>query len=263
MTEALLPPLVSVVLPTYNERENIAPLIRELHHALHCEVETLVVDDASPDGTAQVVEHLSREIRGVRLIRRSQRGLTGAIQTGIDAACGEVVVWMDCDFSMPPTKVPELVAEVLQRGADAAIGSRFTHGGSVSSGGNDGLLVRLQKVLTRRLNRAAALLTSSDLRDWTSGFIAIRAPLIKQIRLHGDYGEYFITLMAELVHRGAHCVELPYRCVPRRHGESKTASHPLGFLRLGTRYLRALLAARRSIRGATPRHGPQNDGSGR
>jgi dolichol-phosphate mannosyltransferase len=241
-----------MVLPTYNERDNIGPLIRELYDVVTLELEVLVVDDASPDGTAQVVQHLGRELPGVRLIRRARRGLTKAIQEGIDAARGEVVVWMDCDFSMPPAKVPQLVAEVLEHGADAAIGSRWADGGAAVTGGRDGAVVRIQKVLTRRLNALTALLTGADLRDWTSGFIAVRASTIRRVRLRGDHGEYFITLMAELLHRGARCVEVPYRCAPRLHGESKTASSLLGFTRLGLRYLRALLAARRAIREGGP-----------
>ena len=98
------------------------------------------------------------------------------------------------------------------------------------------------------MNRVIGWLTGSSFHDWTSGFIAVRAPLIKGIRLRGDYGEYFIALAAELIRRGSRLVELPYRCVPRRRGESKTARGPFGFARLGVRYLRALLAAKRSIR---------------
>jgi len=241
-------PRVSIVLPTYNERDNIAPLIRELSDVLNWSFEALVVDDGSPDGTAQVVEQMAREVPGVRLIRRAERGLTGAIQRGIDEAAGEVVVWMDCNFSMPPAKVPELIAEVLDRGADAAIGSRYVEGGVAEIGARDPLLVRLQKRLTRYMNRLIARLTGTPFHDWTSGFIAIRAPLIKRIRLSGDHGEYFIGLVAELIRRRSHIAELPYRCLPRRHGDSKTAHDALGFARLGLRYVRALFAARRSIR---------------
>lgn len=248
MSDARMPPRVSVVLPTYNERENIVPLIRQLNRCMRWPFEALVIDDDSPDGTAEVVAALSREIDNVRLVlRKRERGLTGAIQRGIDEAAGDVVVWMDCDLSMPPEKVPELVASVLEDGADTAVGSRYVAGGSAESGGGDTRLVRLQKGLTRRMNRFYARLTGADFHDWTSGFIAIRAPLIKRIRLRGDYGEYFIHLVAELMRRGTKVVELPYRCVPRAHGESKTARGWFGFVKLGARYLRALSAARRTI----------------
>jgi dolichol-phosphate mannosyltransferase len=159
-----------------------------------------------------------------------------------------VVVWMDCDFSMPPQKVRELVNCVLNGEADAAVGSRFVDSGASATESHEPLLVRAQKFLTRRMNRVVAWLTGASFHDWTSGFIAVRAPLIKKIRLQGHYGEYFIRLVAELLRRGSKIVELPYRCVPRGRGESKTASGVFGFLKLGARYLRALRDARRSIR---------------
>jgi len=246
-------PVVSIVLPTYNERENIAPLVRKLRSSLAWPVEMLIVDDNSPDGTAEVVARLARDIDEVRLIlREDEKGLTGAIQRGVDEAAGEVVVWMDCDFSMPPEKVRELVNCVLNGEADAAVGSRFVVGGAAETGGRDPLLVRVQKLLTRRMNRVVAWLTGASFQDWTSGFIAIRAPLIKKIRLQGNYGEYFIRLVAELLRQDSKIVELPYRCVPRGRGESKTASGLFGFFKLGVRYLRALRDARRSIRQGRP-----------
>jgi dolichol-phosphate mannosyltransferase len=246
-------PVVSIVLPTYNERENIAPLVRKLRGSLAWPVEMLIVDDNSPDGTAEVVARLARDIDEVRLIlREDEKGLTGAIQRGVDEATGDVVVWMDCDFSMPPEKVRELVTCVLNGEADAAVGSRFVVSSAADAGGRDSILVRVQKLLTRRMNRVVAWLTGASFQDWTSGFIAVRAPLIKKIRLQGNYGEYFIRLVAELLRGGNKIVELPYRCAPRGRGESKTASGPFGFIKLGARYLRALRDARRSIRQGRP-----------
>jgi dolichol-phosphate mannosyltransferase len=245
-------PLVSVILPTYNERENIAPLIGRLREAAAWPLEALVVDDDSPDGTANEVRRMAAGAEDLRLIlRESDRGLTRSIQRGIDESAGSIVVWMDCDLSMPPEVVPELVAQVLDGEADAAVGSRYVDGGSGASDSGDPPLVRLQKWLTRGMNRMAAAVTGADIHDWTSGFIAIRAPLIKTIRLEGEYGEYFIGLMAELTRRGARIVELPYRCVPRRRGESKTARGLFGFVRLGLRYLRALAGAGRILRSSS------------
>jgi dolichol-phosphate mannosyltransferase len=242
-------PVVSIVLPTYNERENIAPLVRKLRGSLAWPMEMLIVDDNSPDGTAEIVARLARDIDEVRLIlREDEKGLTGAIQRGVDEASGEVVVWMDSDFSMPPEKVRELVTCVLNGEADAAVGSRFVVNGLPEAGPRDSWPVRAQRLFTQRRNRLLTWLTGAPFHDWTSGFIAVRSPLIKKIRLHGNYGEYFIRLIAELLRRGSRIVELPYRCVPRGRGESKSASGPFGFVRLGARYLFALREARRSIR---------------
>ena len=95
---------ITVVLPTLNERENIVPLIqRGLAALADYDVEMLVVDDDSPDGTWQVASELAEGDPSVRLIRRTEeRGLTSAIATGINQAHGAWIGWMDCDLSMPP-----------------------------------------------------------------------------------------------------------------------------------------------------------------
>jgi len=239
-------PVASIVLPTYNERDNIAPLIRSIDASMNIPCEFIVVDDASPDGTGDIVEALARELDHVRLIARHERGLTSAIQRGIDESRGEVVVWMDCDFSMPPELVPQLIAQVVDGEKDAAIGSRYVAGGATSKE-REGWLVAAQRLLTRRLNRGITALLGTDFHDWTSGFIAVRSSTIKSVRLQGDYGEYFIGMMAELIRGGARFVEIPFRVAPRRSGESKTASGPLRLAGLGLNYLRAFAAARRVL----------------
>ena len=241
-------PVVSIVLPTYNERDNIAPLIRRLDQLIEAPFEVLVVDDASPDGTAAVVEALSDELPHARVIRRSDRGLTGAIQRGIDESRGAVIIWMDCDFSMPPELVPELIARVRDDEVDAAIGSRFVPGSSIDRDPSDTRIVRVHRFLARRLNRMISARLGGAFHDWTSGFIAIRASIIKPIRLRGRYGEYFIDLMARLIGSRTRFVEVPFRSAPREHGESKTATSFLGLSRLGIRYIRAFWAARRTLR---------------
>jgi len=113
---------VSVVLPTYNERDNIYPLIQALlNHLADASPEIIVVDDDSPDGTWQVVAEVAAQDERVRLLRRlDERGLTSAIAAGIEQARGDIVVWMDCDFSMPPEVVPRLVAAIPGRGGPLA-----------------------------------------------------------------------------------------------------------------------------------------------
>ena len=94
--------LVSVVLPTYDERDNIGPLIEGILDHVQRPVEIIVVDDDSPDGTWQVVQEMAADPR-IRLLRRmDERGLTSALMAGIHHARGDVIAWMDCDLSMPP-----------------------------------------------------------------------------------------------------------------------------------------------------------------
>src|SRR5512139_3273139 len=104
------PPVsVSVILPTFNEAGNIGLLIEALLARLPELSEIIVVDDDSPDLTWQVVEDLRKSDNRIRLIRRiGRRGLTSALQEGIEAAGGKLVFWMDCDLSQPPEKISEL-----------------------------------------------------------------------------------------------------------------------------------------------------------
>ena len=218
-------PLVCTVLPTYNEAENIGPLIEGvLAHAITPHL-VLVVDDNSPDGTWQVVErvaaaHNTPDTLRVALIRRiDEKGLTSAIQRGIDTAIAEygaaIVTWMDCDLSMPPADIPRLVQTVLD-GADIAAGSRWVPGGADIA---HGLMARS---LSWLINGFATLVISPQVRDYTSGFIAARREVFQAIRLQGDYGEYCIDLLGRALRAGYTVREVPYFCVPPTPGESKT-----------------------------------------
>jgi dolichol-phosphate mannosyltransferase len=237
---------LSVILPTYNEKGNIEKLIPALKRCIPWQAEYLVVDDNSPDGTAERVAELMETAADIRLfVRKEERGLVSAIQRGIDESRGDIIVWMDCDFSLPPEKVPELVAQIIEHGADAAIGSRYIPGGADETENLTGLTVLVQKFCTNLLNRCTRLLMQTSFHDWTSGFIAIRADVIRKIPLKGDYGEYFILLMAHLIRDGFKWVEVPYRNVPRTIGESKTAENLQGLIRRGVRYILHVFKARR------------------
>ncbi len=116
---------LTVILPTYNERENIPILIAGILACVRTPVQVLVVDDNSPDGTWQVVEDIAaREPRVRLLLRTTERGLTSAIWAGTQAADTDAVSWMDCDLAMPPELIP-LQLDRLNAGADIAIGSRY------------------------------------------------------------------------------------------------------------------------------------------
>jgi dolichol-phosphate mannosyltransferase len=236
---------VSVILPTYNEKENIGPLIDELIQQLAPrDFEIVVVDDDSPDKTWQIVEHKARNDGRIRLLRRmDKRGLTSALNDGISAARGEIIAWMDCDFQMPPEKLPELVMAV-ERGCDAAVGSRFVPGGKdvrYDKYLRHPKIVEVHRLLSHLicLMTSAAFLTSH--KDWTSGFIAIKREIFDHIRLRGGYGEYFMYLIHYLLKTGHQVVEIPYTLNPRREGVSKTSENYLGLFAKGTHYLVAVL----------------------
>lgn len=228
---------VSVVLPTYNERGHIVDLMAAIQAIMPARTEIIVVDDDSPDGTWQAVADYAAKHAGVRLLRRiGRRGLTSAFNEGIGLASGKVVCWMDCDFSMPPEKLPELVAATAV--TDLAIGSRYVAGGA-----DDGHSF-MALAFSRIINLYAGLLLGFYVHDYTSGFIAARREVLQAIPLRGDYGEYFIDLMARAKRHGFTVTEIPYRCVPRRSGESKTGTSFWGYLTRGRKYVTTVLRLR-------------------
>ncbi|HAM36926.1 MAG TPA: polyprenol monophosphomannose synthase [Elusimicrobia bacterium] len=233
---------VSVVLPCLNEKDNIVPLVRRILALLPPPREVLVVDDDSPDGTADAVRLEFSGHPEVRLlVRAGGRGLASALRYGIALASGDIVAWMDCDFSMPPERLAALVAAVRDGSCDAAVGSRFAAGGVDRRLGCRSLVLVVQAVLSLIISRLAMLLLRRRLRDWTSGFIAVRRDALTQSSLRGDFGEYFIVLVNSLLDRGCRVRELPYEFGLRRHGASKIAGSLGGLFRRGPKYVLAVL----------------------
>lgn len=232
---------VSVVLPTYNEVGNIVGLCDALHRVIKHAHEIIVVDDNSPDGTSAAVRAAIDAGRDDWLkieTRLTDRGLRKSIWRGVELSTGDVIVWMDCDFSMPPEVVGQLLAKI-DEGYDLAVGSRFIAGGSHKQGVRMGSQRESWIViaLSRVLNVILRLLLTSRFSDWTSGFIAVRAPIVRRIGLRGDYGEYFMDFMERAILLNYSFVEIPYVCVPRKSGETKTAPDWRSLFRRGSKYL--------------------------
>lgn len=233
--------LVCTVLPTYNERDNIEELIRRILASATTAHLVLVVDDNSPDGTSDVVTAVAQELNSsettkVHLVRRvGEKGLTSAIQRGIDEAMNHhgaaIVTWMDCDLSMPPEDIPKLVRLIVRENADIAVGSRWIPGGADIAHGT------MARTLSWIINHFAMLLVGRQVHDYTSGFIAARAPVLQKLRLNGDYGEYCIDLLGRAQRTGYQIREAPYVCVPRTAGDSKTGANLWDYLVKGRKYV--------------------------
>ncbi len=241
--------LVCTVLPTYNERDNIAALIEGVLTNAVTPHMVLVVDDNSPDGTADVVRTVANRyntpnVQRVALyVRTGQKGLTSAIQCGIDFALesfgADIVTWMDCDLSMPPADVARLVRTIVEEGADVAVGSRWVEGGDDVAHGV------MARTLSYVINRCAVALLGDQVHDYTSGFIAARAKVLRALRLRGDYGEYCIDLLARAARSGFTLVEVSYTCVPRNAGESKTGVNLWDYLVKGRKYVATIWRLRK------------------
>lgn len=232
----------AVVLPTYNERDGIVPVVREILEAVG-DVEVLVVDDDSPDRTWQAVEAAFADDARVRVLRRTgRRGLASAIAEGIAATQGGVVVWLDADGSMPAEVIPRLVAATAE--ADVAVASRY------APGGRDARASALRVLASRAINALGTRCLGGPVRDWTSGFVAARRAAVEAVPIRPGhaYGDYCIDFLARAHRAGLRTVEVPYQCVERRAGTTKTSPSLRRFAALGLRYVRTILRLRRERR---------------
>ncbi|ANQ85536.1 glycosyltransferase [Azoarcus olearius] len=217
---------VVVIVPTYNERSNIGPLVEALDRqfaTLAHDMHILVVDDNSPDGTAAEVRALQTRFPRLHLIEGRKAGLGAAYVRGMnhamDALGADVVFEMDADFSHRPEDLPRLMAEI-DRGADFVIGSRYVKGGSIPA--NWGLMRRLNSLGGNIVARYVAGIYR--VRDCTAGFRAIRCAVLRGIdfsRLRVQGYAFQVALLHAAVTNGARVVEIPVDFIDRTRGESK------------------------------------------
>ena len=209
-----------VVLPTFDEADNIAEVLRRIRAATP-EVDVLVVDDGSPDGTADLAEAAGREVGRVEVLRRpAKSGLGTAYRAGFRRAMAtgyDVVVEMDADLSHDPSALPQLL-RALDGGADLAVGSRYIPGGSIP----DWKLHR--RLLSRWGNRYASVVLDLDVRDATSGYRAYRVEVLRRVDLDAvradGYG-FQIEMAYEVARAGGRVVEVPISFTDRVRGTSK------------------------------------------
>jgi dolichol-phosphate mannosyltransferase len=203
-----------MIVPTYNERGGLAELVRALFDATRqagVELELVVVDDNSPDGTGALADDLAKSYP-MRVVHRAGKlGLGTAVVAGFAVATAETLGVMDADFSHPPSLVPSMLAVFRATEADALVASRYVRGGSTPNWPfKRRLLSRIGCLLARPL---------SPIRDAASGFFLIRQSIARGVAIKA--GGFKICL--ELIVRGAphRLVEMPYRFDDRELGESK------------------------------------------
>ncbi|HKW79242.1 MAG TPA: polyprenol monophosphomannose synthase [Candidatus Limnocylindria bacterium] len=205
-------------MPTYNEAGSLPHLVDRLAKALAGrEWELVVVDDGSPDGTADLADRLGRD-HPIRVVRRAGKlGLASAVVAGFAASRGDVLAVMDADLSHPPEVVPDLM-RALSDGADLAVGSRYVAGG----GTKDWPLRR------RVVSRVACLMGQVlvPVRDSTSGFFALRRRVIDGVKLNPIGFKIGFEVMAR--GRYERAVEVPYVFRDRELGRSKFGQREIG-----------------------------------
>ena len=217
---------IVVILPTYNEKDNIGLIIqalREQFQKIPHDMQILVVDDNSPDGTADIVRAARESFVNLHLITGEKQGLGAAYVRGMKFAINElhaeVVMEMDSDFSHKPVDVPRLI-EAVAGGADFVIGSRYVPGGKIPDDWS--LLRRMNSRWGNVFARYVAGMYA--VRDCTAGFRAIRASIIKKIDLDAlkvrGYA-FQISLLHEAILNHAKVLEVPVEFVDRKRGQTK------------------------------------------
>lgn len=210
---------VVVVIPTYNERENLAPIIKRVHAALS-DADVLVVDDASPDGTGELADQLAAADPRVHVLHRQAKdGLGAAYLTGFGWALNQgyrVVVQMDADGSHPPESLPTMLK--LLANADLVIGSRYVAGGTVVN------WPKHRELLSRCGNLYSRLALGVRIRDITAGYRMFRRDVLAELALDtvNSQGYCFQIDMAWRAHRaGFRVEETPITFTERERGSSK------------------------------------------
>lgn len=221
---------VTVIVPTYNEKDNITRLIEELQKVFskikHHHMSILVVDDNSPDGTGELVRSAQKHHKNLHLITGKKEGLGKAYLRGMKFASedlsADVMFEMDADFSHDPKSIPSFLQNI-DKGDDLVIGSRYIKGGSIPD--NWGVHRKIFSVLGNLIVRVA--LFNFGQKDWTTGFRAIRTPLYKKIRREIDSFKGY-TFQVAFLHRsilsGAKISEVPIHFKDREFGHSKIGS---------------------------------------
>lgn len=209
-----------LVLPTYNEAENLEPIVTAILAALPSPRRVLIVDDASPDGTGRIADGLAAAEKDVAVLHRSRKdGIGPAYVAGFRqalAAGAGLIVQMDADFSHDPADIPRLLAAAGD--ADLVLGSRYVPGGGVDDWGP------IRRFISRGGSAYARAVLGVPIRDFTGGFKVFRRPVLEAIEL-GTVPSHGYAFQVETTYRalgaGFRVTEIPIRFRDRRAGQSK------------------------------------------
>lgn len=219
------PASVSIVVPTFNERDRLTDLVEGIfaaYDAAALDGELVIVDDNSPDGTGRLADELARRHRITVVHRAGKLGLGTAVVEGFAAATAPIVGVIDADMSHPPALLPRMLAAMQAASADVIVGSRYIPGGGTRNWETSRLV----------MSRVACLMARglTPIRDATSGFFLIRRDLAQGVRISA--GGFKICLELLVRGRPASVLEVPYVFEGRTAGESKmNFTEALGYLR--------------------------------
>jgi dolichol-phosphate mannosyltransferase len=212
---------ISIIIPTYNESENIIKILRSIGEIIPKNITTqaIVVDDNSPDGTGKLVEDYLKNFKKMTdytieiIHRKAKDGLSSAIMKGIQQAKGDMIVVMDSDFSHPPQIIPKLIESIKKYQCDIAVASRYIKGGKIQ-----GWSLK-RKLMSKFATLIAKKGLGIDTKDPMSGFFAFKRNIIKELNI--DAIGYKILLEILVKTKGVSIKEIPYTFQDRELGSSK------------------------------------------
>ncbi|MHA2344732.1 MAG: polyprenol monophosphomannose synthase [Candidatus Hodarchaeales archaeon] len=203
-------PEVSIVIPTYNEAENVERLVQAVSK-LEVDAEIIIVDDNSPDGTGDIAEGLKKDYPYLEVIHRKERGLASAVVEGFKSSRGDIIGVMDSDLSHPPETIPLLIKPLKDGSAELVLGSRYVRGGEIVG----------WNLLRKITSRGAVLLARplTNVKDCVTGFFFFKRSVIEGVDLNPR--GYKIGLEVIVKGRYKKALEIPFTFTNRVVGKSK------------------------------------------
>ena len=203
--------MISVIIPTYNERENIEELIKRIFTASKkLDLEVIVVDDDSKDGTTEVVMLLSKKYKVKLLSRPKKMGLSSAIIDGLKLAKGNVIGVMDADLYHPPEKIPEMIKAMKEN--DIIIGSRYIKGGKTD-------LSKFRSFISSGAILITKIFLNIKVKDPVSGFFFCKREIIETTKINANGFKILLNILAK--NKDKKIKEIPIAAVERKRGRSK------------------------------------------
>ena len=209
---------ISLIIPTYNERDNIVPLLQRLKHVLSgLSYEVVFIDDNSSDGTAELAGSLADKYPVRVVVRKDKRGLASAVVDGLGHTSGDTIAVMDADLQHPPEVIPLLLAEI-ENGADVAVASRYVPGGGCQGWSRTRRLMSKGAIFLGHL----LLPATRPVKDPMSGFFMLRRDAVAGVHLSPTGFKILLEIL--MVGRHQTVAEVPYTFVTRERGQSKLSA---------------------------------------
>ena len=217
-------PVLSVIIPAYNEEDTVSTVIRRVRDAVPLEMEIIVVNDGSTDRTGQIVEAIAMEDARVRLVHQANGGKTSAVKKGFELSRGDIVVIQDADLEYDPAEIIHLLEPILNGQADVVYGSRFLVRRAAR------VLFYYHFVANRFLTTLSNALTNLNMTDVETGYKAFRGDIIRNMNIESSGFGVEIEVTAKVAKLGAAIYEVPISYYGRTYEEGKKIGFKDGLL---------------------------------